>query len=155
MLNSLAITVHAVAATLAFAAGLLSLPTGRFLALYRSALAVMALALVPALLVDWSGTDTVARAVFVGLLVLAGVMVARGELAARSRPALTGGPTAGFVDHVGFTLIALADGFAVVTAIRAGLPGWAVGVVAGGIVAVGHFSLGAAKNRLTAVPTPA
>jgi hypothetical protein len=155
MLNTLAITVHATAATLAFGAGLLSLPNGRLLTLYRFALAVMALALVPALLADWSSTDGVARWVFAGLLVLAGVMVLRGERAARSRPALTGGPTPGFIDHVGFTLVALADGFAVVTAIRSGLPGWAVGAVAVGIVGIGHFSLAAAKNRLTRAAVPA
>lgn len=148
MLNSLAITVHAVAATIAFCAGVLALPSGRFLSVYRAALIVMAAALVSALLADWTTTDGVARGVFAGLLALAVVMVVRGELAVRGRPGLTGGPTAGFVDHVGFTLIALADGFAVVTAIRAGLPGWAVGVVAVGIVGVGHVSLVAAKARL-------
>ena len=105
-------------------------------------------ALVPALLADWTTTDGGARGVFAGLLALAVVMAVRGELAVRGRPGLTSGPTAGFVDHVGFTLIALADGFAVVTAIRAGLPGWAVGVVAVGIVGIGHLSHVAAKARL-------
>jgi hypothetical protein len=154
VLNSLAITVHAVAATIAFCAGALALPSGRFLSVYRAALVVMAAALVPALLADWTTTDGVARGVFAGLLALAVVMVVRGELAVRGRPGLTGGPTAGFVDHVGFTLIALADGFAVVTAIRSGLPGWAVGLVAVGIVGIGHVSLVAAKARLVRVDLP-
>ena len=45
-------------------------------------------------------------------------MVVRAELAARRPPA-----TAAYVHHVGFTLISLADGFAVVTAVRLGALG--------------------------------
>ena len=88
VLNTILITVHAVAATIAFGAGALSAPAGRFLGIYRGAMAVMAAALVPAVLVDWSTTDPTARIVFVGLIGLAGVMVVRAELAVRrpSRP---------------------------------------------------------------------
>lgn len=154
MWNTLFVTVHACAATVAFVAGLRAMPDGRLLELHRAALAVMVLALVPALGVGWSSTEPVARAVFAGLLVLAAVMVVRAELAARVRPSTTGGPTVAYLAHVGFVLIALADGFAVVTAVRLGLPGWAVGTVAVGIVACGHVGLGAAQRRLTARPVP-
>jgi hypothetical protein len=143
------ITVHAVAATIAFGAGILSAPAGRFLAVYRGAMAVMLAALVPAVLVDWATTDPTARIVFTGLIGLAAVMVVRAELAARRPPAHTGGPTAGYLEHIGFTLISLADGFAVVALIRAGAPGWAVGALAVGVVVVGHLTLQAAKRRLT------
>jgi hypothetical protein len=148
VLDTIFVTVHAVAATVAFGAGLLAAPAGRFLGVHRGAMAVMALALVPAVLVDWSTTDPTARIVFTGLIGLAGVMVLRAELAGRRRPARTGGPTAAYLEHIGFTLIALADGFAVVAAIRAGAPGWAVGVMAVGVVAVGHLTLQVAKRRL-------
>lgn len=148
MLDTIAIAVHAVAATTAFGAGLLAAPAGRFLGVYRGAMAVMALALVPAVLGDWSTTDPTARIVFTGLIGLAGVMVLRAELAGRRRPERTGGPTGAYLEHVGFTLIALADGFAVVAAIRAGMPGWAVGVMAVGVVAVGHGALRIAQRRL-------
>ena len=148
MLDTLFITVHAVAATIAFGAGVMSAPTGRFLGVYRSAMAVMAAALVPAILVDWSATDPTARMVFTGLIGLAAVMVVRAELAGRCPPGRTGGPTAGYLEHIGFTLIALADGFAVVTAIRAGAPGWVVALLAVGVVVVGHLTLQAAKRRL-------
>jgi hypothetical protein len=148
VLDTILIAVHAVAATIAFGAGALSAPTGRFLGIYRGAMAVMAAALVPAILVDWSTTDPTARIVFTGLIGLACVMVLRAELAARRSPARTGGPTPAYLDHIGFTLIALADGFAVVAAIRGGAPGWAVGALAVGVVAVGHLTLQAAKRRL-------
>ena len=159
VLNTILITVHAVAATIAFGAGALSAPTGRFLGIYRGAMAVMAAALVPAILVDWSTTDPTARIVFTGLIGLAAVMVVRAELAGRRPPVRTGGPTAAYLDHIGFTLISLADGFAVVAAIRGGVPGWAVGALAVGVVVVGHVTLQVAKRRLihpaAAAPVPA
>lgn len=148
MLHSVLITVHAVAATVAFGAGLLAASSGRLLGVYRVAMATMAAALVPAVLVDWSATDPTARIVFLGLIGLAAVMVLRSELAVRQSPARTGGPTPGYLEHLGFTLIALADGFAVVAAIRSGAPGWAVGVLAVGVVVAGHLSLSLAKRRL-------
>ena len=148
MANTVFVTLHAVAATLAFGAGALSAASGRFLGLYRAAMAVMLAALVPAVLVDWTTTDATARAVFAGLIGLAAVMVARAELAVRRRPERTGGPTAAYLEHIGFTLIALADGFAVVAAIRGGAPGWAVGVLAVGVVVAGHLALQLAKRRL-------
>jgi hypothetical protein len=148
MANTLVITLHAVAATLAFGAGVLSAASGRFLGVYRAAMAVMLAALIPAFLVDWATTDTTARAVFAGLIGLAGVMVVRAELAVRRSPARTGGPTAAYLEHLGFTLIALADGFAVVAAIRGGAPGWTVAVLAVGVVVVGHLTLQLAKRRL-------
>jgi hypothetical protein len=154
VLDTVLITVHAVAATIAFGAGALSAPTGRFLAVYRGAMVIMAAALVPAILVDWSTTDPTARIVFIALIGLAGVMVLRAELAGRSSPARTGGPTAAYLGHIGFTLIALVDGFAVVVAIRGGLPGWAVGAIAAGVVVVGHLALQAAKQRLTHAGSP-
>ena len=45
-------------------------------------------------------------------------------------------------------MIALADGFAVVAAIRAGLPGYAVAGLALGVVVVGHVALGRVQRRL-------
>jgi hypothetical protein len=108
----------------------------------------MAAALLPAVLVDWSTTDPTARIVFLGLIGLACVMVVRAELAARRPPARTGGPTGAYLEHIGFTLISLADGFAVVTAIRTGAPGWAVGAMAVGVVVAGHLTLQLTKRRL-------
>jgi hypothetical protein len=142
------VSVHAVAATVAFAAGLVALPSGRLVHLHLAAVALMTAALVPAVLVDWGTTPVGALVAFSALSVLALVMVLRGVLAVRSRPQLTGGPTAGYLGHVGFVLIALADGFAVVAAIRAGLPGPAVVALALGVIAAGHVGLGVLQRRL-------
>jgi hypothetical protein len=138
--NTVFVTVHAAAAVVAFAAGAVSLRSGRFLAAYRAGTVVMAAALVPAVLVDWSKTDTPARVAFSVLVGLAGIMVIRAELAGR-RPPGASGPSRAYVQHVGFTLISLAVGFAVVGVLRLGGPGWLGGVLAVGIVLAGRTLL--------------
>ena len=152
MLHTILIAAHAVAATVAFVAGVLAVPNGRFLGVYRVGLGVMTAALVPAVLMDWASTDAVARLAFGGLFVLAVVMVVRGERAARLAPARTGGPRRDYVQHVGFTLIALADGFAVVAALRAGAPGWLVGLGAAAVVGAGHAAVRLGVRRLVVAP---
>ena len=147
MWNTVFVTVHATAATIAFVAGALSLRSGRFLSAFRVALAVMAAALVPAVLVDWGATDPAARVAFTGLMGLAAAMVVRAELAGRRPPTATGGPTAAYVDHVGFSLISLAVGFAVVSGIRLGLPGWLVAALGIGIVGAGRAAVARAARR--------
>lgn len=154
-MDTVFVSVHAVAASTAFAAGLVALPAGRFVRLHLAAVVLMAAALVPAVLLDWGTTPVGARIAFGALLVLALVMVVRAELAVRGRPQLTGGPTAGYLGHVGFVLIALADGFAVVAAIRAGLPGPAVAALALGVIALGHVALGVLQRRLAPRLAPA
>ena len=141
MWNTLFVTVHATAAVVAFAAGVLSLRSVRFLPAYRISLGVMAAALVPAVLVDWSATDVAARVAFAGLIGLAVAMVVRGELASR-RPW-----AAAYVEHIGFTLISLAVGFAVVSGIRLGAPGWLVALLGVGIVLVGRSAVGRIGRR--------
>ncbi len=149
------VSVHAVAATAAFIAGLAALPGGRLVRVHLAAVALMAAALVPAVLVDWRTTPAGARGAFAALSVLALVVVARAALAVRGRPQVTGGPTARYLGHVGFVLIALADGCAVVASIRAGLPGYAVAALALGVIAVGHLALGALQRRMVPAPAPA
>lgn len=147
-MNTFFVSVHAVAATVAFAAGLAALPAGRLVRVHLAAVVLMAGALLPAVLVDWATTPAGARAAFAALAVLAVVVVVRAFLAVRGRPQLTGGPTVSYLGHLGFSLIALADGFVVVAALRAGLPGPAVAGLAVGVVVVGHVGLGVLQRRL-------
>jgi hypothetical protein len=142
------VLVHAAAATVAFGAGMLSVPSGRFATVYRAAIIVAVAALVPAVLVDWQATDPVLRAVFGALLVLGLVMVVRATLAVRARPSAGAAPTAAYLDHLGFTLISLADGFAVVALFRSGAPGWLIGAAGVGVAVAGHVALQAVKRRL-------
>ena len=147
-MNTVFVSLHAVAATIAFAAGLAALPAGRLVRVHLAAVVVMAAALVPAVLVDWGTTPAGARAAFAALSVLAGVVVVRAVLAVRGRPQVTGAPSAAYLGHVGFGLIALADGFAVVAALRAGLPGVAVAALALAVVVAGHVGIGVLRRRL-------
>jgi hypothetical protein len=72
----------------------------------------------------------------------------RSALAVRGRPQVTGGPSTAYLGHLGFALIALADGFAVVATLRAGLPVAVVTGLALGVVAVGHVGIGLLRRRL-------
>jgi hypothetical protein len=57
-----------------------------------------------------------------------------------------------FVTAVGFTLIALFDGFAIVTALDAGVPGWAIAVVAVAVILAGRRAVQWAEHE--AAPPP-
>lgn len=146
------ITVHAAAGTLALAAGAMALPRGRGYDTYRWSLLTMQVALVLAVAASWAATPAAARAAFTALAVLGAVMCARGWLAGRSRPARGAAPSARWVHHVGFTLVGLTDGFAVVAVLRAGAPVWAVVTTGVAIAVLGHVAVGAAERRL--VPRP-
>src|SRR5437763_3557958 len=45
------------------------------------------------------------------------------------------------IDHIGFILISLFDGFAIITAIDLKAPGWLVAVIAIGAVAIGIYAI--------------
>lgn len=149
------IVLHATAATVALLAGVVSLRAGRLFRVYRVSLVVMAGALLPAVVVGWPDLELATRVAYSGLVGLAGVMLVRAEHARRRVPTRADGPTAAFVDAVGFTLVALADGFAIVAAIRAGVPGLGVAALGVGIVAAGHVALRMTKARLVRAPAAA
>ncbi len=142
------IVLHAAAATGALTAGLVALPAGRLFGLYRWALVGLMVFLLPALAIDWMETDRSTKLIRVALLVLGAVMFVRATRAGRMLPATTGGPSAAYLDHVGFGVIALSVAFAVTAVLRTGAPGWLVVVAGVGVVAVGYVWLGAAKARL-------
>ena len=52
------------------------------------------------------------------------------------------------IDHVGFVLISLFDGFAIVSAIDLHAPGWLVAVIALGAIGVGIWGLNTRKTTL-------
>ena len=52
------------------------------------------------------------------------------------------------IDHVGFVLISLFDGFAIVTATDLQAPGWLVALVAVGAVALGIYGINVRKKTL-------
>lgn len=148
MLHTVAIVIHASTGALAFAVGLLALQRARWFRTYLVFLWAMALSLVVAVVDEWGALGMATRVIFTGLIVLAAAMLVRAELARRNRPDQSGGPSARYVEHLGFTLVSLFDAFVVVSVLNAGAPG-AVVALAGVLVGVaGHFAIGAARRAL-------
>lgn len=149
------VAVHAVAAGIALAAGVLALLTGRGLVTHQVAVLGMAAALGPSLVLGWPDFAPAARLTFTGLAGLAVVMVVQavraGRVQAREtvRPGCRVGPR--LVRVLGFNVIALVVAGTIVPVLR--LDGGAVGVLlAVGLTVVGGHLL--VERRVTSVSAP-
>lgn len=151
-LHTALVALHAVTATLAFAAGAALLrprPLTRSWArrVYLPSLAVMTASLALAVVVGWPGFATGERLAFPALLVLAAAMVVLGARAASAAARRGDGEVDRLYDAGGFTLISLFDGFVVVAAIDLGAPGWVVALVAVAGVLLGRRLVHTARAR--------
>jgi hypothetical protein len=86
----------------------------------------MVLFLVLAVALDWGTLATVSRLVFGALTVLALYVGWRGWQAFQDLQRRGTGWTASYLDDIGFTLIALFDGFVIIGALDLGAPVWLV-----------------------------
>jgi len=145
--NSL-IALHTISGLAALVAGCVALRRGDLFRTYEWSLAGTILFVALAVGVDWAELDTPARALFAALGALGAFMVWRAEQARRLRPVGSDGPSARYVDHVGFTLVALFDAFVVIAVLDLGGPGWLVAAVGVIVAIVGHFVLVAVRDRL-------
>jgi hypothetical protein len=102
--------------------------------------------------VDWSGLDTATRWLYAGLLGLGLYLVWRSAHAGLRLRARGDGWRPRYLDDVGFTLIALFDGFVIVTAIDLGAPAWLVIAIAVAGIAAGNLVMRRVKARLGAQP---
>ena len=143
MWHTVLIAGHAIAGSVALLAGCVA-HRGRILfGTYLWSLTACVALLVAAVGEQWARLDTPERGLFGAFAVLGLVLLWLAFGAARL-PA----PSRRYVDRVGFTLVALADAFVVITVLNAGAP-VAVVVAAGVVVAgVGHVVLRVAKARL-------
>jgi hypothetical protein len=154
MLHTVLIVLHATAGVAGFAAGLACIPlqapgSWRFRAYAGSLLAMLAF-VAGAIGVAWGGLGLTSRLVFSGLSGLGLYMAWRAYRAwARLRRRAPGG-RAGYLDDLGFTLIALFDGFVIVATIDLGLPAWLVALIALGGIAGGVRAMKQVKTRLGA-----
>lgn len=150
------ITIHAVAATIAFVLGTWMLirvragndPGRPPLHLgYLGSLFLMALAVFAAVGLDWPTLRSGARAGFIALCLLAVAMVHQADRARRIARSSSSEARVAFVDRVGFTLVALFVGFAVVTSLDAGAPVWLIVLV--GVLSVfgGRRAVAAARPQ--------
>jgi hypothetical protein len=154
MLHTAMIGLHAAAGVAAFVAGCLALfpPNAeqraqRLLGVYLVSLWLMLVFLLAAIAAHWRQLGPAQQMIFGGLFLL-GLYMGWRALSARGLLRRRSGqwrlPDMG---HIGFTLIALWDGFVIVLAIDLGTPGWLVGVLAVLGVLVGHRALRWAEAR--------
>ena len=151
------IVLHAAAGVTAFAAGCLALSPpaaerrGQWLfRLYLASLWLMVVFMVGAMAAHWRQLDTVEQAVFGGLLLLGLFMAWRGWAAWRLLRGREGAWRLPYMEHVGFTLIALWDGFVIVLAVDLGAPIWLVLVLAVLGVVAGNRALHRVEARAAA-----
>lgn len=145
--HAVLVLVHAAAATIGFAAGVVLLWKGRGLRVHRPAVIIMAGVLVPSMALGWPDFGTPNKIIFSALFVLALVLVLQAVRAGRIRQreiadgralaALGIGPD--FVHTIGFNVIALVAGATVVPALRIGGGVVAALISVGLAVAVAHL----------------
>ena len=141
MWQTIFLAAHAVTATTALIIGIVTVLRSRLFGTYLGSLVAMETFLVLAVSVQWSAYSWPARAAFGALAALGGVVVWQGLLAWQSRPPDGATLSVRYFEHAGFTLVALVDGFLVVTVLDTGAPGWAVAATGVVVALAGHFAL--------------
>lgn len=135
-LHNLLIILHSVTATISFFAGMLLIFSTKYTTnqtifnLFLWPLIGMGLLLAGALFVNWENYSDTERVVFPGLLGLSFFMIFRGWGASLVLHTQSKNWKLGYIEHIGFTLISLFEGFVIVSGLNAGLPGWLVGIIA-------------------------
>lgn len=141
MWHTVLITIHAVTGVAALVAGCVALWRRAVFSIYLWSLVATILFLALAIAEEWGSLDDGTRVLFVAFLALGGLMVWRAWLAGRMQPMASAAATGRFVEHVGFTLVALFDAFVVITVLNIGAPVWMIVGVGVGIAIAGHFVL--------------
>jgi hypothetical protein len=153
-LHTLAIVLHAVSAMGAFIIGIVFIFQSiilRQLQLARAVLVLLILMevfLVIAILSHLSSLPTLTQIIFGGLTILALYMIWRAVQALSVLREPNGNQLA-VIDHIGFILISLFDGFAIVASIDLHAPGWLIAVIAVGAVVLGIYAINVRKKRLS------
>ena len=161
-------SVHAVLVGLHAASAVMSLLAGCFLlfslghlanrrlfGLYWWFLVGMVAALACAMVVYWTQYANTERVIFTSLFVLGLFMLYRARSASQLLKSQAIGWQRDYIEHIGFTLISLFEGFIIVTLLNSGSPGWLVALVAVLGVLMGRWVIGLAQRRAgTDLPKP-
>ncbi len=148
MVHTVLIAAHAAAGLAAFAAGCLALARRSYFTVYLWSLVSLVVFLAAAVAVDWSGLDTASRTLFAALAALGGYMIWRAVQARQLQQVTSLQHRGRHIDHIGFTLVALFDGFVIILALDLGAPAWLAIVIALAGIAAGHTTLGRLKRQL-------
>jgi hypothetical protein len=152
-IHDLLILLHAAAATISFFAGcFLIFSIGRLwnrqlFDLYWWALLAMVFLLAFSILANWSFFESIERLIFSGLFGLALYMLYRADLARRIRSNQPGVGKHDYIEHIGFTLISLFEGFIIVSMLNSGIAPWLVIPIALFGVLAGRWALAKAHRR--------
>lgn len=152
MWHAILIALHATGGSVALVAGVAALRRGTLYAVHLWSLVATILFLALAVGAEWSTLDGVGRVLFVALSALGVFMIARAVLAWPDRPVGTS-PSARYVWHLGFNIVALFDAFTVIAVLDLGAPIWLVVTAAVAVAVAGHFARHAVSRRL--VPSSA
>jgi len=158
MLHSALIAAHAASDIAAFALGCLGLrprvrgvggvaPVHR---VYLGALWTMVLLLLLVVALDWPGLPLVGRFMYGALSLLALYTGWRGWQALADLRGRIAGWEGAYVDDVGFTLIALFDGFVIIAALDLHAPVWLVLAIGMLGIVIGRYAVQRAKERVAA-----
>lgn len=153
-IHNLLIILHAASATISFFAGLflIFLPksgsAGRLFGLYWATLLGMVVLLAAVIIVYWSEYSNTERIIFPGLFALGVYMLYRAQSARHLLKSQPADWQHAYIEHVGFTLISLFEGFVIVGALTSGFPGWVVGILALLGVLIGRWLIAAAQKKI-------
>ena len=145
--------LHAATAAISFFVGCLLIfapayiSNQRLFGLYWWSLVGMVILLIGAMLVYWNEYSGTERIVFPILLGLGMFMLYRAQNASRLLKAQQNDWKLGYIEHIGFTLISLFEGFVIVTVLNGGGPGWLVALLAILGVFVGRWMIGLPQQR--------
>jgi len=153
VLHAVLIALHATAGLVALNAGGLAITRRRAFGLYFWSLAGCLGALAAVVADDWAGRDTTSRVTSLAFLALGGFMLCRAVQARRvlHDPSTESSPR--YLDHLGFTLVALLDAFVVIAILDVTELGWLAATIGVAGAAAGHRALASTKERVGA-PRP-
>ncbi len=146
--HTVLIAAHAAAGLAAFAAGCLALTRRSYFTVYLWSLVSLVVFLAAVVALDWAGLDTASRALFAALTFLGGYMIWRAVQARGLQQSTSLQQSARRIDDIGFTLVALFDGFVIILALDLGAPAWLAIVIAAAGIAGGHTTLRRLKRQL-------
>ncbi|HJR81602.1 MAG TPA: hypothetical protein VJ821_16135 [Anaerolineales bacterium] len=153
-LHNILIILHAASATVSFFAGGILMFSRKYTSnqmvflVYWWTLVGMTVLLAGSILIYWTEYTGAERIIFPGLLILAIYMLYRARQASQLLQTQQNDWQQGYMEHIGFTLISLFEGFLIVSGLNAGLPGWLVAFLAILGVLGGRWSIGFAQRRV-------
>jgi len=154
LIHNVLIILHAAAATISFFAGIFlilslkNISAQRWFGSYGWTLVGMVVLLAGAILVYWAEYSASERIIFPGLFVLGMYMLYRARSANLLLKTQQNNWKHGYIEHIGFTLISLFEGFIIVGGLNSGLPGWLVALIAVLGLLIGRWAISVSQRKI-------